>query len=496
MDNPEGVLRPGMFARVDTTLSTRAEALVVPEEALVPQGGKQYVIKVVDRPGTSDNAGKVSQRSEVQIGMRRAGKVEILQGVSAGETIVLAGHQRVQRDGAPLEVVELRRRQSRRKRHGRAGQRHHSGRASRLRRIGPAAWARPIRAWSPTAWWPVARPGPRRTTDLRYRLNPPRHLHAARRSFHPPPGLRDRAFASAPAGGRRVVHPLAGARISPHRRAGRHGQHDAGGRVGRGHRNAGHQAARGLDRRDRRGGHHHLHLAAGAKPDLGALQAQQESGGWRRRRARPCLACAWPAARYGRRAHHLQGGSRRHADDLAGIHQRLAVAAGDQRPRQPHRQAAPANRVRRGRCEDQRRTQVLHAHLAGPGQAGRLPAHHAGCRGCLAQAEPRGSRRAHRRPAARIQRHGADRPEHRAAVCRGVAQAGAGLHRQAQGRGAHRAGGAGGALERAPERGAFGVAGCHPPGHRQSAGGLRRRARDHAAHRGGSARRREGAGCQ
>ena len=201
-------------------------------------------------------------------------------------------------------------------------------------------------------------------------------------------------------------------------------------------------------------------------------------------------------ARYGRRAHHLQGGGRRHADDLAGIHQRLAFAAGDQRPRQPHRQAPPANRVRRGRCEDQRRTQVLHAHLAGPGQAGRLPAHHAGCRGCLAQAEPRGSRRAHRRPAARIQRHGPDRPEHRAAVCRGVAQAGAGLHRQAQGRGAHRAGGAGGALERAPERGAFGVAGCHPPGHRKSAGGLRRRARDHAAHRGGSARRREGAGCQ
>ena len=91
MDNPEGVLRPGMFARVDTTLSTRAEALVVPEEALVPQGGKQYVIKVVDRPGTSDNVGKVSQRSEVQIGMRRAGKVEILQGVSAGETIVARG---------------------------------------------------------------------------------------------------------------------------------------------------------------------------------------------------------------------------------------------------------------------------------------------------------------------------------------------------------------------------------------------------------------------
>jgi len=107
MDNAEGVLRPGMFARVDTTLATRAEALVVPEEALVPQGGKLYVIKALDAPGAQRSSEKVSQRSEVRIGIRRAGKVEILQGVNAGETIVVAGHQRVQRDGSLLQVVEL-----------------------------------------------------------------------------------------------------------------------------------------------------------------------------------------------------------------------------------------------------------------------------------------------------------------------------------------------------------------------------------------------------
>ena len=49
-----------------------SNALVVPEEALVPQGGKQYLIKVVDGPG-----GKVSQRLEARIGMRLPGKVEI-----------------------------------------------------------------------------------------------------------------------------------------------------------------------------------------------------------------------------------------------------------------------------------------------------------------------------------------------------------------------------------------------------------------------------------
>ncbi len=108
LDNPQGLLRPGMFARVETVLATRSEALVVPEEALVPQGGKQFVIKVVDgAPQAEGRAARVSQRSEVEIGLRRDGKVEILKGVAAGDVVVTAGHQRVQRDGSPLRVVEL-----------------------------------------------------------------------------------------------------------------------------------------------------------------------------------------------------------------------------------------------------------------------------------------------------------------------------------------------------------------------------------------------------
>jgi multidrug efflux pump len=45
--------------------------------------------------------------------------------------------------------------------------------------------------------------------------------------------------------------------------------------------------------------------------------------------------------------------------------------AGDQRPGQPHRQGAPADRDRRGRRAHLRRAQVRHARVAGPGQAGR-----------------------------------------------------------------------------------------------------------------------------
>jgi len=108
-------LRPGMFARVTTVFSIKDSALVVPEEAIVPQGGRQFLFKVVDAPATPADGSAplppdtkfVSQRQEVKLGARRQGKVEITEGVVEGETVVLAGQQRLQRDGTPLRIVEL-----------------------------------------------------------------------------------------------------------------------------------------------------------------------------------------------------------------------------------------------------------------------------------------------------------------------------------------------------------------------------------------------------
>jgi membrane fusion protein (multidrug efflux system) len=113
-----GPLRPGMFARVNVVLSVRESALVVPEEAIVPQGGRQFVVKVVapeslppaaagaSAPALPADVRTVSKRQEVRLGLRRQGKVEVLDGVVAGETIVVAGQQRLQRDGIPVRVVE------------------------------------------------------------------------------------------------------------------------------------------------------------------------------------------------------------------------------------------------------------------------------------------------------------------------------------------------------------------------------------------------------
>jgi membrane fusion protein (multidrug efflux system) len=119
-----GPLRPGMFARVTAVFAVKPNALVVPEEAIVPQGGKQFVIKAVapselvasaasaasaaaSAPALPPDTKFVSQRTEVKLGMRRGGQVEITEGLAEGDTIVVAGQQRLQKDGSPLRVVEL-----------------------------------------------------------------------------------------------------------------------------------------------------------------------------------------------------------------------------------------------------------------------------------------------------------------------------------------------------------------------------------------------------
>lgn len=104
IDNRQQQLRPGMFARVNAVFGSRENAMVVPEEAIIPQGGRTFVVKVVagEKPDTL-----VSERVAVKVGLRQPGKVEILEGLAPGDTVVTAGHQRLQKDGTVVRVVDL-----------------------------------------------------------------------------------------------------------------------------------------------------------------------------------------------------------------------------------------------------------------------------------------------------------------------------------------------------------------------------------------------------
>jgi membrane fusion protein, multidrug efflux system len=94
-DNEDRRLRPGMFLSVELVLSERDDAVLIPEEAVVFQGGSAHVFVVEE--------GR-ARRVEVTLGLRTPGEVEVREGVETGALVVVAGQQRL-RDGVPVQLL-------------------------------------------------------------------------------------------------------------------------------------------------------------------------------------------------------------------------------------------------------------------------------------------------------------------------------------------------------------------------------------------------------
>ncbi|MDX1607340.1 MAG: efflux RND transporter periplasmic adaptor subunit [Candidatus Competibacterales bacterium] len=88
-------LQAGLFARVDLILERRENALLIPEDALVPQGEQQFVFQVVD--------GKAA-RTAVTIGQRQGTQVEITAGLTPDARVVTGGQIKI-RDGMPVQAL-------------------------------------------------------------------------------------------------------------------------------------------------------------------------------------------------------------------------------------------------------------------------------------------------------------------------------------------------------------------------------------------------------
>jgi membrane fusion protein (multidrug efflux system) len=80
--NPQRLLQPGMFIEARLVTALRSKAIVVPEDAVVPVQGANFVWAVAE--------GKAVQR-QVGIGVRTPGYVEITSGLDAGEQVVVGG---------------------------------------------------------------------------------------------------------------------------------------------------------------------------------------------------------------------------------------------------------------------------------------------------------------------------------------------------------------------------------------------------------------------
>lgn len=110
IDNPEKLLRPGMFADVAVLAGGRRDVVAVPDTAISYSlyGDAIFVVK---QSGTNDEGDAVLAVEErfIKVGQTHGGWTEILEGVEAGERVVTAGQLKL-RDGASVEInndVEL-----------------------------------------------------------------------------------------------------------------------------------------------------------------------------------------------------------------------------------------------------------------------------------------------------------------------------------------------------------------------------------------------------
>ena len=95
--NGDGALKPGMFLTV-RLIGGKRSSLVIPEEALVPEGDRQYVFLVTEG---------LARRILVEVGRRRPGQVEILDGLIEGDQVIVEGTQKVVDGAAVTEAPPL-----------------------------------------------------------------------------------------------------------------------------------------------------------------------------------------------------------------------------------------------------------------------------------------------------------------------------------------------------------------------------------------------------
>ncbi len=124
--NPDGALKPGMFLTVSVA-QDRRPALVIPEEALVPEQARQFVYVMTGREGG---------QARGDAGAARAGFVEITSGLAGDDQVVIEGTLKL-RDGAPVRDLGADGR-------GRHRPRRRAGQALRLMTISELSIRRPV----------------------------------------------------------------------------------------------------------------------------------------------------------------------------------------------------------------------------------------------------------------------------------------------------------------------------------------------------------------
>jgi len=92
---PKPGFRPGAFVRVEIRTDSKSDAIVIPKRALIEEDGQNYVYIAQN---------DIAKRTKVELGYQREGIVEIRNGVSPGQNVVVAG-QGALKEGAKIKVL-------------------------------------------------------------------------------------------------------------------------------------------------------------------------------------------------------------------------------------------------------------------------------------------------------------------------------------------------------------------------------------------------------
>lgn len=95
IQNPDGRILPGMFAKVELVKSVHKNALVIPLYAVITQGDEHFVF--IEKNG-------LAEKRRVQLGILVDWQVQVVSGLNSGEKVIVVGH-RFLNENQSIEVI-------------------------------------------------------------------------------------------------------------------------------------------------------------------------------------------------------------------------------------------------------------------------------------------------------------------------------------------------------------------------------------------------------
>ena len=103
--NPDSLLKPGMFARVEVDSASPETFITIPQSAVSfnPYGDIVYLVKDSGKKDKDNKPILIAQQIFVQIGETRGDQIAVLKGLKMGDTIVTSGQLKL-KNGSQITI--------------------------------------------------------------------------------------------------------------------------------------------------------------------------------------------------------------------------------------------------------------------------------------------------------------------------------------------------------------------------------------------------------